>query len=144
MMTIRGHKKKGGQGHPPLGEDRATRRRLLCGRTPAADCLAATTTTTERGRWRGLLCQKDPAADEELPAPWREDSPASFIAWVGGFLTVAHVVPKRLLVVRELKSKVGVPSEPCTELIPSFFGLEMCAILVVWAICHPRSEGISW
>ena len=56
---------------------------------------------------------------------WRGDSPASFITWVGGFLTVAHVVPKRLLVVRELKSKVGVPSEPCTELIPSFFGIEM-------------------
>ena len=74
---------------------------------------------------------------------WRGDSSASFITWVRGFLTVAHVVSKRLLVVRELKSKVGVPSEPCTELIPSFFGIEMCAILVVWAICHPRSEGIS-
>ena len=58
-------------------------------------------------------------------------------------MTVAHVVPKRLLVVRELKSKVGVSSEPCTELIPSFFGSEIWAILVVWAICHPRSEGIS-
>ena len=47
---------------------------------------------------------------------WRGDSSASFITWVRGFLTVAHVVSKRLLVVRELKSKVGVPSEPCTEL----------------------------
>ena len=58
-------------------------------------------------------------------------------------MTVAHVVPKRLLVVRKLKSKVGVPSEPRTELIPSIFGVEIWAILIVWAICHPRSEGIS-
>ena len=51
------------------------------------------------------------------------DSSASFISWVGGFLTVAHVVSKRLLVARELNSEVGVPSEPCTELIPSIFGV---------------------
>ena len=74
---------------------------------------------------------------------WRGDCSASFISWVGGFLTVAHVVSKRLLVTRELNSKVGVSSEPCTELIPSIFGVEMWAILVVWAICHLKSEGIS-
>ena len=34
-------------------------------------------------------------------------------------MTAAHVVPKRLLVARELNSKLGVPSEPCAELIPS-------------------------
>ena len=62
------------------------------------------------------------------------DSTASFITWVGGLLTVAHVVPKRLLVARELNSKLGIPSEPRTELIPSIFGVEMWAILVVWAI----------
>ena len=47
-----------------------------------------------------------------------------------------------LLVVQELKPEIGVPSEPCTELIPSFFGI-VCAILIVWAICHFRSEGTS-
>ena len=78
-----------------------------------------------------------PTADEELLAT------ASFSTWVGGFLTEAHVVPKRLLVSRQLNSKLRVPSEPCTELIPSSFGVEMWAILVVWAICHLRSEGIS-
>ena len=46
--------------------------------------------------------------------PWRRNSTASFITWVGGFLTVAHVVPKRLLVACELTSKLGIPSEPCT------------------------------
>ena len=73
----------------------------------------------------------------------RRDRSASFITWVRGFLTVAHVVSKRLLVILELKPEIGVPSEPCTELIPSFFSEELYAILVVWAICHFRSEGIS-
>ena len=40
-------------------------------------------------------------------------------------MTVAHVVPKSVLAVRKLKSEVGVSSEPCTELIPSFFGVEI-------------------
>ena len=71
-------------------------------------------------------------------------STASFATWVGGFLTVAHVVPKCLLVALELKSKLGVPSEPGTELIPSLFGVVMWAILVVWTICHLRSERISF
>ena len=53
------------------------------------------------------------------------------------------MVSKRLLVILELKPEIGVPGEPCTELIPSFFGIELCAILIVWAICHFRSEGIS-
>ena len=33
----------------------------------------------------------------------------SFITWVGVFLTVAHLVPKRLLVACELISKLGIP-----------------------------------
>ena len=73
----------------------------------------------------------------------RGDRSASFITRVRGFLTIAHVVSKRLLVILELKPEIGVPSEPCTELIPLFFSIELCAILVVWAICHFRSEGIS-
>ena len=69
---------------------------------------------------------------------------ASFITWVRGFLTVAHVVPKRLLVACELTSKLGIPSEPCTELVPSAFRVEEWAILVIiWAIFHFRSERIS-
>ena len=51
---------------------------------------------------------------------WRRDGTASFITWVGVFLT-AHLVPKRLLVACELTSKLGIPSEPCTELVPSAF-----------------------
>ena len=74
---------------------------------------------------------------------WRGDSSASFITWVSGFLALAHVVLKRLLVVQELKPEIGVSSEPYTELIPSFFGVELCAILIVWAICHFGSKGIS-
>ena len=96
-----------------------------------------------RRRWGRPIVPGRPCCRRGASRSWRGDSSASFITWVGGFLTVAHVVPKRLLVVRELKSKVGVPSEPCTELIPSFFGIELCAILIVWAICHFRSEGIS-
>ena len=53
------------------------------------------------------------------------------------------MVSKRLLVILELTPEIGVPSEPCTELIPLFFRVGLCAILVVWAICHFRSEGIS-
>ena len=53
------------------------------------------------------------------------------------------MVPKRLLVACELTSKLGIPSEPCTELIPSAFGVEEWAILVIWAIFHFRSERIS-
>ena len=74
---------------------------------------------------------------------WRRGSTASFVTWVSGFLTVAHVIPKRLLVACELTSKLGIPSEPSAELIPSAFRVEEWAILVVWAIFHFRSERIS-
>ena len=53
------------------------------------------------------------------------------------------MVPKRLLVAWELTSKPGIPSEPCTELVPSAFRVEELAILVIWAIFHFRSERIS-
>ena len=62
--------------------------------------------------------------------------------WVGGFLTAAHVVSECLLMGRELESELGVRSEPPTELIPSLFGVVMRAILVVWTICHLRSERV--
>ena len=75
---------------------------------------------------------------------WRGDSSASFITWVSGFLTIAHVVLKRLLVGHKLKPESRVPSEPYTKLIPSFFGIELRAILIVWAICHFRSQRISF
>ena len=42
-------------------------------------------------------------------------------AWVSSFLTAAHVVSKRLLMACKLTSKLGMPSEPCAELIPSAF-----------------------
>ena len=48
---------------------------------------------------------------------------------VGVFLTVAHLVPKRLLVACELTSGLGIPSEPRTELVPSAFRVEELAIL---------------
>ena len=96
-----------------------------------------------RRRWGRPIVPGRPCCRRGASRSWRGDSTASFITWVGGFLTVAHVVPKRLLVARELNSKLGIPSEPRTELIPSIFGVEMWAILVVWAICHLRSEGIS-
>ena len=95
---------------------------------------------TGRGRWGRAYCARNRRGASQF---WRGDSSASFITWVRGFLTKVHVVSKRLLVVQELKPENGVPSEPCTELIPSFFGFELCAILIVWAICHFRSEGIS-
>ena len=57
-----------------------------------------------RGRWGGPTVPGRPCCRRGASRSWRGDSPASFITWVGGFLTVAHVVPKRLLVVRELKS----------------------------------------
>ena len=44
----------------------------------------------------------------------------------------------------QLKPESGVPSEPCTKLVPSYFGAELCAILIVWAICHFRSERMSF
>ena len=96
-----------------------------------------------RRRWGRPTVPGRPCCRQGASRSWRGDSTASFITWVGGFLTVAHVVPKRLLVARELNSKLGIPSEPHTELIPSIFGVEMWAILVVWAICHFGSERIS-
>ena len=67
---------------------------------------------------------------------WRRDGTASFIARIGVFLTVAHLVPKCLLVVCELPPKRGVSSEPCAELVPSVFCAEALAILVTRAIFH--------
>ena len=96
-----------------------------------------------RRRWGRPTVPGRPCCRRGASRSWRGDSTASFSTWVGGFLTVAHMVSKRLLVARELKSKLRVPSEPFTELIPSSFGVEIWAILVVWAICHLRSEGIS-
>ena len=66
-----------------------------------------------------------PCCRQGASRSWRGEQSGELYYLGRRFLTAAHVVPKRLLVVRELKSKVGVPSEPCTELIPSFFGLEM-------------------
>ena len=127
------------------GEDRATRRRLLSGMIPTADCLIATnhrTTHRARAMGRAYCARKTTLPTRSFPILARGQFGELY--YLGqGFLTVAHVVSKRLLVVHELKSKVGVPSEPCTELIPSFFGIELCAILIVRAICHLRSEGIS-
>ena len=57
--------------------------------------------------------------------------------------TVAHLVPKCLLVACELPPKRGVPSEPCAELVPSAFCVEVLARLVIRAIFHFRTEGIS-
>ena len=71
-------------------------------------------------------------------------SAAGFVTWIGGFLTVAHVIPECLLMARELEPERGVPSEPSAELIPFLFGVVTRAILVVWTICHLRSERISF
>ena len=54
-----------------------------------------------------------------------------------------HLVPKRLLVACELTSKRGIPCEPCAELVPSAFRVEVLAILVIRAIFHFWTEGIS-
>ena len=96
-----------------------------------------------RRRWGRPAVTGRPCCRRGASRSWRRDSTASFITWVGGFLTVAHVVPKRLLVACELTSKLGIPSEPCTELVPSAFRVEEWAILVIWAIFHFRSERIS-
>ena len=96
-----------------------------------------------RRRWGRPAVTERPCCRREASGSWRRNSTASFIAWVRGFLTVAHVVPKRLLVACELTSKLGIPSEPCAELIPSAFRVEQWAILVIWAIFHFRSERIS-
>ena len=95
-----------------------------------------------RRRW-GRPMPGRPCCRRGASRSWRGDSTASFSTWVRGFLTAAHMVSKRLLVARELKSKLWVPSEPFTELIPSSFSVEIWAMLVVWAICHLGSEGIS-
>ena len=63
-----------------------------------------------RRRWGRPTVPGRPCCRRGASRSWRGDSTASFITWVGGFLTVAHVVPKRLLVARELNSKLGVPS----------------------------------
>ena len=96
-----------------------------------------------RRRWRRPDVTGRPCCRRGASRSWRRDSTASFITWVGSFLTVAHLVPKRLLVACELTSKLGIPSQPCTELVPSAFRVEKWAILVKRAIFHFRSEGIS-
>ena len=89
-----------------------------------------------------MLCQEDPAAVEELPTSVGGSVRGALLLGVGGFLTVAHVVSKCLLMARELESERGVPSEPPTELIP--FQVVNRAILVVRTICHLRSERASF
>ena len=71
-------------------------------------------------------------------------SAAGFVTWISGFLTVAHVIPKCLLMAHELEPERGVPSEPPTELIPFLLGVVSRAILVVRTIRHLRSERISF
>ena len=113
--------------------------------SPTANYLTATShraTHRVRAMGRAYCARKTTLPTRNFPV-LSGDRSASFITRVRGFLTIAHVVSKRLLVLLELKPEIGVPSEPCTELIPSFFSIELCAILVVWAICHFRSEGIS-
>ena len=97
-----------------------------------------------RRRWGRLAAPGRPCCSRGTSHFCRGVSTAGFVTWVGGFLTVAHVVSKCLLVARELESKLGVPSEPGTELIPSLFGVVKRAILVVWTICHLRSERVSF
>ena len=89
------------------------------------------------------MWQEDPAADEELPSPGGGTVQRALLTRIGVFLTVAHLVPKCLLVACELPPKRGVSSEPCAELVPSVFCVEALAILVIRAIFHFRSEGIS-
>ena len=98
-----------------------------------------------RRRWGRPDVTGRPCCRRGASLSWRRDGTASFITgtWVGVFLTVAHLVPKRLLVACELTSKLGIPSEPCTELVPSAFRVEGLAILVIRAIFHFRTEGIS-
>ena len=89
-----------------------------------------------RRRWGRPTVPGRPCCRRGASRSWRRDSTASFSTWVGGFLTVAHVVPKRPLVARELNSKLRVPSEPIFRADPIELRREMWATLVVWAIYH--------
>ena len=85
---------------------------MLCGRTPTGDCPTATTHKTT---------QKAKAMGEAYCARKTLLQTRSFPLLEGG---LAHMVSKRLLVAPKLKSKLRVPSEPFTELIPSSFGVD--------------------
>ena len=120
------------------------RRQLLCGRTPYVDYTTATTRRTTPRRWGRLAVPGRPCCSRGTSHFCRGVSAAGFVTWVGSFLAVAHVVSKCLLVARELESELGVSSEPPTELIPFLLGVVKRAILVVWTICHLRSERVSF
>ena len=101
----------------------------MCGKAPDDDYTTATTRrTTLRRR---LAVPGRPCCSRGTSHFHRGVSTAGFVTWIGGFLTVAHVVSKCLLMARELESERGVPSEPPTELIPFLFGVVNRAILVV-------------
>ena len=97
-----------------------------------------------RWRWGRLAVPGRPCCSRGTSHFCGGVSAAGFVTWVGSFLAVAHVVSKCLLVARELESELGVSSEPPTELIPFLLGVVKRAILVVWTICHLRSERVSF
>ena len=96
-----------------------------------------------RGRWGRPDVTGRPCCRQGASLSWRGDGAASFITRIGVFLTVAHLVPKCLLVACKLLPKRGVSSEPCAELVPTVFCVEALAILVIRAIFHFWTEGIS-
>ena len=96
-----------------------------------------------RRRWGRPDVTGRPCCRRGASLSWRRDGAASFITRIGVFLTVSHLVPKCLLVACELPPERGVSSEPCAELVPSAFCVEVLAILVIRAIFHFRTEGIS-
>ena len=89
-----------------------------------------------RRRWKRACCDR-----KTRSFPLLEEGQHGELCYLGRRL--AHVVSKRLLVACELTSELGIPSEPCTELIPSAFRVEKWAILVIWAIFHFWGERTS-
>ena len=137
-MTIRSQ--EGGWLRPPTRRGDG-----CCGRTPTVDYLTATArgTTYRAKAMGGAYC----ARKTLLPT-------RSFPLLEGGQSGELYYLGRRLLDCspcgREAPAcgpRVEVQSwsssEPNTELIPSIFGAEIWAILIVWAICHLGSERIS-